>query len=111
MLAQQRLQTHDLLQRLLAVEPEEFLPALFESEPLVHLVVRDYLRSLLAAEQLAEGIDEEEAADYLARLLLTHIGSPGRWDMSDEVQVRRLVRTQFLAGILRDERHIQAPSQ
>ena len=26
-------------------EPEEFLPALFESEPLVHLVLRDYLQA------------------------------------------------------------------
>ena len=57
MLAQERLQTNDLLQRLVAVEPEEFLPALFESEPLVHLVVRDYLPALLAAEDLAAGLD------------------------------------------------------
>jgi AcrR family transcriptional regulator len=102
MLAQEKLQTNDLLQRLLAVEPEEFLPALFESEPLVHLVVRDYLLALLAVEELDDGLDVEEAADYLARMLLSHIGSPGRWDMSDEVQVRRLVRTQFLAGVLRE---------
>ena len=33
-------------------------------------------------------------------MLLIHIGSPGRWDMTDEAQVRRLVRTQFLAGVV-----------
>jgi AcrR family transcriptional regulator len=100
MLARERLQTHDLLQRLLAMEPEEFLPALFESDPLVHLVVRDYLRDLLAGEQLTPGVELDDAADYLSRMLLSHIGSPGRWDMSDEDQVRRLVRTQYLAGVL-----------
>jgi len=77
----------------------------------VHLVVRDYLQSLLAAEELTEGLDVEEAADYLARMLLTHIGSPGRWDMTDEAQVRRLVRSQFLAGILSDGRHSEEASQ
>ncbi len=103
MLAEEKLRTHDLLQRLLAVEPEEFLPALFESEPLVHFVVRDYLQALLEVEELAPGIEIEEAADYLARMLLAHIGSPGRWDMADEVQVRRLVRTQFLVGVVRSD--------
>ena len=100
MLAEEKLRTHDLLQRLLVSEPDEFLPALFESEPLVHLVVRDYLRTLLEGERLAPGVDRDEAADYLARMLLVHIGSPGRWDMTDEAQVRRLVRAQFLSGVL-----------
>jgi AcrR family transcriptional regulator len=100
MLARERLQTHDLLQRLLAMEPDEFLPALFESDPLVHLVVRDYLRDLLTAQPLAAGVELDDAADYLSRMLLSHIGSPGRRDMSDEQQVRRLVRTQYLAGVL-----------
>ncbi|HKY16906.1 MAG TPA: TetR/AcrR family transcriptional regulator [Microthrixaceae bacterium] len=100
MLAQEKLRTHDLLQRLLVSEPDEFLPALFESEPLVHLVLRDYLQELLEAEELRPGLEREEAADYLARMLLVHIGSPGRWDMTDEAQVRRLVRTQFLAGVV-----------
>jgi AcrR family transcriptional regulator len=100
MLAEDKLRSHDLLQRLLVSEPDEFLPALFESEPLVHLVLRDYLQVLLENEELAEGVDRDDAADYLARMLLVHIGSPGRWDMTDESQVRRLVRTQFLAGVV-----------
>jgi AcrR family transcriptional regulator len=110
MLATERLQTHDLLQRLLAMEPEEFLPALFESDPLVHLVVRDYLGDLLQGAQLAPGVDPTDAADYLSRMLLSHIGSPGRWDMTDEAQVRRLVRTQYLAGVLAVPRHADSPA-
>jgi hypothetical protein len=33
-------------------------------------------------------------------MLLTYIGSPGRWDTGDIDEVRRLVRTQFLGGIV-----------
>jgi hypothetical protein len=41
-----------------------------------------------------------EAADYVARMLLSWIGAPGRWDLTDREQVHTLVRTEFLAGIL-----------
>lgn len=98
--AHRKIAGHDLLQRLVAAEPEEFIPALLESEPLVHMVLRDYTIGLLAGEVLADGVDLGEAADYLTRMLLSHIGSPGRWDLTDRDQVTRLVRTQFLGGIL-----------
>ena len=39
-------------------------------------------------------------AEYLTRMLLSHIGTAGRWDLADRDQVERLVRTQFLAGII-----------
>jgi len=102
MLARQRLAEHDLLQKLLASEAEEFLPALFESEPIVHMVIREYMTVLLTAEQLRPGVDVDMAADYLTRMLVMHIGTPGRWDLADEAQVRRLVSTQFLAGLVPD---------
>ena len=91
---------YDLLQRLLDVEPEQILPALMSSEPLVQQVLRDYTRDLLDSPDLLEGVDLDEAADYVTRMLLAHIGTAGQWDMSDEAQVRRLVRTQFLAGVI-----------
>jgi hypothetical protein len=33
-------------------------------------------------------------------MFLSWIGSPGRWDLTDRVQVRTLVQTELLAGIL-----------
>jgi AcrR family transcriptional regulator len=102
MAANRKVEGHVLLQRLLTAEPEQLLPTLFESETLVQGVVRQYLATLLAQERLRDGIDVGEAADYLGRMLVMHIGSRGRWDLADEAQVRRLVRTQFLAGILVD---------
>ncbi len=100
MVARQRLADYDLLQRLLVAEPDELLPALLSSEPLLLQIVRDYLRKLLDRSVLAEGVDIDEAADYLTRMLLGYIGTAGRWDMTDRGQVERLVRTQFLAGII-----------
>jgi len=100
MAANRKVDEHRLLQRLLTSEPEQLLPTLFESETLLQGVVREYLATLLADEPLQDGVDPIEAADYLGRMLVMHIGSRGRWDLGDEDQVRRLVRTQFLAGIV-----------
>jgi len=91
---------YDLLQRLLAVEPEQILPALLSSEPLVQQVLRDYTRDLLDSPDLLDGVDLDESADYLTRMILAHVGTTGQWDLADEAQVRRLVQTQFLAGVM-----------
>ena len=44
--------------------------------------------------------DLDAAADYVARMVLSLIGSPGRWDMDDPDQVRELVRDELLGGVL-----------
>lgn len=91
---------HKLLQQVLAAEPEDLLTELSTSSPLVHGVIRGYLDDLLSGETLVPGVDRHEAADYLARLYLSYLGTPGRWDLADEASVDRLVRTQFLGGVL-----------
>jgi AcrR family transcriptional regulator len=82
---------------------DELMAALRPSEPLVHQVICDYIQSLLEAEgragRLREGVDVAEAADYLTRMILSTMGSPGGVDLADPDQTRRLVRTQFLGGI------------
>ncbi len=98
--ARQRLADHDLLQRLLIAEPDRILAELATSELLVISVLADYIRSLLATETLAAGVTLDSAADYLTRMLFSFIGTPGCWDLSDTEQVRVLVRTQFLSGVL-----------
>ena len=50
--------------------------------------------------RLRAGVDQEEAADFVARVLLSLIGSPARWDLSDPAEVRILVREEILAGVL-----------
>jgi len=66
--------------------------------------VLDELRSGLAdrlrEENLRPGVDPAEAADILARLVLSLIGTPGCWDLDDPAAVRALVRDHLLAGVL-----------
>ena len=98
--ARRAIQEHEVLQRLLQAEPGGVLPQLRETTPLVLAVIGSYLRPYLEQEQLQPGVDPEEAAEYLARMLLSYMTTAGRWDIDDLGEVRRLVQTQFLAGVL-----------
>lgn len=91
---------HAVLQRLLETEPERLLPQLsLESSRVIGLIAA-FFEARFAGHELAEGVEASEAADYVARLTLSYIGSPGGWDLSDKEQVSQLVRTEFLAGLL-----------
>jgi len=48
---------------------------------------------------MTEGAELDVAADFLARMVLSYIASPGRWDLDDPEQVALLVRSELLAGI------------
>ncbi|HPB46688.1 MAG: TetR/AcrR family transcriptional regulator [Microthrixaceae bacterium] len=100
MSAHRRMIEHALLQRLVTLEPGEILPALFAADRRLHGLIVGYLRETLAREVLRDGVDLDDAAEYLARMVLSHIGTAGRWDLTDRTSVQRLVRTQFLGGIL-----------
>jgi hypothetical protein len=56
----------------------------------------------LGRERLRPGVDPAEAADLLARMMLSHMGSPGAWCLDDPAAVRTLVRRWLLAGVLVD---------
>lgn len=92
-----------IMANLLEPEIDELVSALQPSESIVHQVIRDYMAALLEAEagagRLRVGVEVPEAADYLTRMILSYMGSPAGWDLTDEAQTRHLVRTQFLGGI------------
>lgn len=91
---------HVVLQKVLETEPERFLPHLSLTGPLVVAVISGYLQPFLEHEALRPGADPEAAADWLARMVLSFIMGQGSWDLRDPAAVRRLVRTQLLAGVL-----------
>src|SRR3954451_1866705 len=98
---------HEVLQKILQTEPDRLLPTLtVESWRLRNLAVA-FLLPAIPAGDLRPGMTGEEAADYVARMLLSFISAPGRWDLTDPAQVRELVRTELLAGVLATE----APSE
>ena len=90
---------HEVLQRILQTEPEILLPRLTTEANETHKLVAAFLVPYLVRHGMAEGTDLDAAADFLARMVLSYIASPGRWDLNDPEQVARLVRAELLAGI------------
>lgn len=95
---------HEVLQKVLVTEPERLLPLLTTETHRPLQFITGYLVPFLEREEregrVWPGLDLERAADYVARMLLSLIGSPGQWDLDDPVQVHELVRTELLAGVL-----------
>jgi AcrR family transcriptional regulator len=91
---------HQVLQRVLQTEPEMLLPKLTVEAAGTRQVIARFLEPYLERHPLAPGVDPHEAADFLARMALSYISSPGRWDLDDPDQVARLVRGELLGGII-----------
>jgi len=95
---------HAVLQKVLATEPETLLPLMTVEQHRVLGYIAAYLRPLLESEQatgrLRAGVDLDTAADYVARMLLSLIGAPGRWDLDDPEEVTRLVREELLGPVV-----------
>ncbi|HEY7137402.1 MAG TPA: TetR/AcrR family transcriptional regulator [Acidimicrobiia bacterium] len=98
---------HEVLQKVLVTEPERLLPLLTTEQDRPLRFITGYLVPFLEREEregrVWPGLDLERAADYVARMLLSLIGSPGRWDLDDPEQVRLLVRGEVLAGVITPE--------
>jgi len=104
-LGSQIIKRSTIMANLMDPELNELVSALQPAEPIVHQVIRDYLAELLVEEaeagRLRDGIDLRQAADYLTRMMISFLGSPAGWDLTDADQTRRLVRREFLGGIVR----------
>jgi len=97
--ARRQMEQHQLLQRLLQDEADQLVPRLVTVMPLVLAVLRDAIAHQLEGERLRRGVDRGEAAEVLARLLMSYIGTPGAWQLDDPAEARRLVEG-LVAGVL-----------
>jgi AcrR family transcriptional regulator len=101
--ARRSLLEHEVLQKVLVTEPDLLLPLMTIEQHRVLRYITAYIEPLLeqerAAGRLRPDVHLDDAADYLARMLLSLIGSPGRWDLADREAVRALVHDELLAGI------------
>ena len=91
---------HEVLQKVLQTEPDMLLPRLTVEATRTVSAVSAFLVPYLLRHGLAAGVDPNEAADFLARMILSYIASPGRWDLADPEQLSALVRTELLAGVV-----------
>jgi AcrR family transcriptional regulator len=100
--ARRSLDEHEVLQKMLETEPEVLMPKLtVESNRTVGLIA-GFLVPYLHEHGMADGVEIHEAADFLARMILSYISSPGHWNLGDPEQVATLVRTELLAGVVGD---------
>jgi AcrR family transcriptional regulator len=98
--ARQQVLGHEVLQKVLETEPDVLLPKLtVESNRTVGLI-SGFLVPYLHEHGLPDGLEVHEAADFLARMILSYISAPGRWDLSDPDEVRKLVRVELLPGVV-----------
>lgn len=104
MFAHQAFEEHAVLQKVLETEPELLLPQLTIESMRLLAFIRAFLTGPFerARPRLTPGLDVEQAADHVARLVLNFIGTPGRWNLTDRAQVDQLVRTELLAGVTCD---------
>jgi AcrR family transcriptional regulator len=99
--ARAALAQHAVFQKVLETEPDLLLPQMSVDDRLVRSMVATFLKAHLEpeADRLAAGLSVDQVADHLSRLLLSFFNAQGSWDLTDRDQVRRLVRTQLLAGV------------
>jgi len=87
-----------VLQKILVTEPERLLPLLTTEQHRPLEFITGYLMPFLEREdragRLLPGLDQARAADFVARMLLSLIGSDSE-DLDDPVARRRLVRDQL----------------
>lgn len=100
--AHQAVENHAVLQKVLQTEPERLLPQLTVQNKQVIGFIAAFLQPYLEREDLRDGMTPARAADYLARMVLSFTAQEGRWDLTDRAQVANLVRSELLAGVLRD---------
>ena len=100
MFAHRSIVEHEVLQRVMQTEPDKLLPILTVESNRIREGIAEVLAPFLRDRGLAAGVDLVDAADFLARMVLSYIASPGRWDLDDPEQVARLVRSELLAGVV-----------
>jgi AcrR family transcriptional regulator len=98
--ARRQLLEHEVLQKILQTEPDVLLPKLTVESHRTIGMISGFLVPYLQEQGLPDGLAVHEAADFLARMILSYISAPGRWDLADPEQVRTLVRVELLPGVV-----------
>ncbi len=103
-LARRELREHAVLQKVLETEPDRLNALITVQQHRVIGAIAAYFLPLLLRDRDAgivrPGVDLGQAAEYVARLSLSLIASPGRHDLADPAEVRHLVRDELLGGVL-----------
>jgi AcrR family transcriptional regulator len=103
-LARRDLSEHAVLQKVLETEPDRLNALITLQQHRVIGAIAAYFLPLLARDRdvgiVRHDVDLPQAAEYVARLSLSLIASPGRHDLADPAEVHRLVHRELLGGVL-----------
>ena len=77
MFAHRSIVEHEVLQRVMQTEPEKLLPALTVESNRIRQGIAEFLVPYLEQRGVAAGVDLGEAADFLARMVLSYMSAPG----------------------------------
>lgn len=103
-LAREEVLAHAVLQKVLETEPDRLMPLITVEQHHVISYIAVYFLPLLERDREAglvrDGVHLPRCAEYVARMALSLIASPGRHDLEDPEEVRRLVRHELLGGVL-----------
>ncbi len=99
MFGHRAIEQHAVLQKILEAEPGLLLPRLSSETARLVELIRSFLVARFAGHGLPEGLAAADAGDYVARMLLSFMSAPGRWDLADREQVVTLVRSELVAGV------------
>lgn len=103
-LAREEVLAHGVLQKVLETEPDRLMPLITVEQHHVIGYLSAYFLPLLERDRdaglLRPGADLTRSAEYIARMALSLIASPGRHDLEDPDEVHRLVRHELLGGLL-----------
>lgn len=101
--ANRALAGHELYQRVMATEPHLVLPYLMMASTGIRALIVEYLRPwVLDRTDTRSGDDLPEVdavLDYLSRMVLSFIESPGGWDFDDRAAAELLVKSRFIAPL------------
>jgi AcrR family transcriptional regulator len=102
--ARRELLEHAVLQKVLETEPQRLTTLITLQQERVITLIAAYFLPLLErdreAGRLRPGVDLVVCAEYVARMALSLMASPGRHGLGDPAEVRRLVRRELLGGVL-----------
>lgn len=99
--AHRALAAHDVFQKVLDTEPERLLPQLTNAGPMALERLRALIDPMLDGMRLADGVERQQAVEWLARMMMSVVLAPADQDLDDPAAVRRLV-DQLLAGVVAD---------
>jgi AcrR family transcriptional regulator len=93
------MQRHEVLQKILQTEPELLVPLLVTGLDRLIALLKPLLLLGMQRSPIRGDIDPDLASDYLARMLLSVVASPGTRDLSDRAAVRSYVGGELLGAL------------